>query len=290
MATNPYFSSNYYATTKDQVLIDNLIVESIKIYGIDVKYIPRTFINYDQLLGEDQSSLFDNYYTIEMYVKSLDGFEGDGGFISKFGFEIRDEISLTVSKTRWNQLISGPTPPSDLNPRPMEGDIILLPTIVDKAGRLFEIYYVNREEIYYQLGNLYTYELKCRVWEQAGETFNTGDLNIDSYSDFISTTTYRMTNGFGNFTIGEIVKVQGKPEIKAEVVSWDQPNRYLEIRNQVGDMQIGMSLVGQTSNAEFDIISVVSIIDQIQADVDNNIIEENANEILDFNEKNPFVS
>lgn len=297
MTTNPYFNSNYNSLNHDQKLVNDLIIESIKIYGIDVSYIPRFFVNFDQLLGEDQSSKFTEYYDIEMYVKNVDGFGGDGTFVSQFGYEIRDEVVLSVSRTRWKELSSSlPTPstgsPSILGPRPLEGDLIRLPTVVDKAGRLFEIYHVNREEVYYQLGNLYTYELKCRAWEQAGETFDTGNINIDSYNDFISTSSYRLTNGFGNFIIGEKVIVENSsPEISAIVVSWDQPTRTIELKNLVnGDLNSTMTLVGQNSNAEFDIVSLIDIITQIQSDSDNDGIENEAIQIVDFDEKNPFSS
>ena len=106
MATNQYFSSNYFASSTDQVLTENLMIEAIKIYGIDVKYLPRNLVDYDKIYGEDDSSSFDDYYTVEMYVKNIDGFQGDGQFLSKFGIEIRDEMTFSVARKRFIQEVS----------------------------------------------------------------------------------------------------------------------------------------------------------------------------------------
>ena len=103
MATNHYF--NHYGTnTPDQRLIEDIIVESIKVYGIDVNYMPRTLVNEDKIFGEDRVSQFNDARIIEMYIKNVDGFEGEGTFVSNFGLEVRDQITLTVSRRRWTQL------------------------------------------------------------------------------------------------------------------------------------------------------------------------------------------
>src|SRR5210317_1639455 len=99
--TNLYF--NNYAFTQEQNLIENLIIESIKIYGIEVFYLPRTLVKENQLFGEVVLSKFEQAYPVEMYIKSVDGFQGDGDFLSKFGLEIRDEMVLTVSRRRFGE-------------------------------------------------------------------------------------------------------------------------------------------------------------------------------------------
>ena len=99
MATNPYFN-HYGKNTSEQRLIENLMIESIQTYGIDVQYCPRTIVNEDLLLGEDTISAYNSAHTIEMYIKSVDGFEGDGDFVSKFGLQIKDQITFTVARRR----------------------------------------------------------------------------------------------------------------------------------------------------------------------------------------------
>ena len=103
MATNQYF--NHHGTnTPENRLIENLMIESIQTYGIDVYYLPRTLNNEDTLLGEDASASYDSAHTIEMYIKTVDGFEGSGDFIAKWGLQIKDQITFTVAKRRWQEL------------------------------------------------------------------------------------------------------------------------------------------------------------------------------------------
>ena len=135
MATNPYF--NLHGTnTPEQRLIENLIIESIKTYGTDVYYCPRTLNDEDTLMGEDNTSSYNSAHTIEMYIKSVDGFEGEGDFISKFGLQIKDQITFTVAKRRWAELnVQG----EGRAESPAEGDLIYFPL----GDRLFEIKYVE---------------------------------------------------------------------------------------------------------------------------------------------------
>ena len=102
MAVNRYFQNG---SQSEQNLYESLVVESIQIHGIDVYYIPRKIIKRDFILNEDVISTFDNAFKVEMYVEQMDGFEGDGKLLEKFGFEVRDEITLRVARCRWNQLI-----------------------------------------------------------------------------------------------------------------------------------------------------------------------------------------
>ena len=133
MATNQYFN-NYGTNTPDQRLIESIIIESIKVYGIDVNYLPRTLVNEDTIFGEDRVSQFKDSRVIEMYIKNVEGFEGQGDFLSKFGLDIRDQITFTVAIRRFDQLESG-------YPRPREGDLIYFP-LGERAG-LFEIQFVQ---------------------------------------------------------------------------------------------------------------------------------------------------
>jgi len=283
VATNTYFRSNYFATDQDQALAESLITEMIYNYGIDVKYLPRDFVDFDRLYGEDDSSLFDDVYTVEMYVKNVNGFNGDGNFLSKFGIEIRDEMTFSVSRRRFTEEVlaheTGMT-------RPREGDLIAVPSIVDRRRRLFEISYVAQEEVYYQFGSLYTWELRCKTFEYTGENFETGDANIDSIEEHKLHLEVILGSGNGiDFTVGEQISVQGT-FVNAKVVSFDTVNNRVVIGSQNGDILKNQVLVGATSGAEWQVLSTR------QADSltysDTREINTEAEGIVLFDEKNPF--
>ena len=171
MATNLFF--NNFGHSGQQNLLEDLIVESIKMYGHDVIYIPRTLVKEDYLFGEDVLSKFTNSYEVEMYIKNVEGFEGEGDFLSKFNVEVRDEITFTVSKRRFGeevdlgQLIAQED--GDQAVRPHEGDLIYFPL----TEGLFEIKFVEDESVFYQMGELQMYDLKCELFEYSHEE-NTG--------------------------------------------------------------------------------------------------------------------
>jgi len=159
----------------EQRLIEDLIIESIKIYGMEIFYMPRTIVNEDLLFSEDTLSTFDDAYPIEMYIKSVDGFEGDGDFLSKFGLEIRDAVTLTVARRRFSEEIEDIETTKDIG-RPAEGDLIYLPL----NGKIFEVKFVEHESIFYQMGSLQVYDLRCELFEYSHEQLNTGIDVIDS--------------------------------------------------------------------------------------------------------------
>lgn len=170
MATNFFF--NNFQASQEQLLLENLIIESIKIYGHDIFYIPRTLNNYDDVYGADDQSSYDVAYPIEMYIKSIDGFGGDQEFLSKFGVEIRNQVVFSVSRRVFNEEVGEYT----TQVRPNEGDIIYFPL----NQRAFQVKFVNKYEMFYQLGALQTWEMTCEVFEYSGELFNTGIPEIDS--------------------------------------------------------------------------------------------------------------
>jgi hypothetical protein len=177
--TNLYF--NNHAFSGEQTLIEDLIIESIKIYGVDCYYIPRTVVDEDLVFGEDTLSKFDDAYLIEMYIKSVDGFEGEGDFLSKFNIEIRDEMVLTVSRRRFGEELFV----SDTNKqisRPAEGDLIYFPL----NNKVFEIKFVEHEAVFYQMGSLQTYDIRCELFEYSHERLDTGIAAIDSIEDAYS--------------------------------------------------------------------------------------------------------
>jgi hypothetical protein len=176
MATNFYF--NNFQNSQEQLLIENLIIESIKIYGQDMYYIPRVIMNKDDIYGADDISEYNRVYPVEFYIKSVDGFTGDGNFMSKFGLEIRDQVVFSIAQRVFYEEVG-----LDSNLlRPNEGDLIHFPL----NNKLFKIMYVNKFEMFYQLGALQTWEITCELFEYSSEKFNTGIPAIDSIQQNLS--------------------------------------------------------------------------------------------------------
>jgi len=221
--TNKYFNNFGYA--REQDLVEDLTIESIKIYGHNLKYIPKTAVKQDALFGEDTLSTYDDAVDIEMYIKNVEGFEGEGDFLSRFNLEIRDQVTFTVARKRFDQArserlttevgysyvqeeantnapsrqflstsantgmfgITLETATSEgysiTNNRPLEGDLIWFP-MVDK---LFEIKFVEHEQVFYQTGRLQTYDLRCELFTYSNERIDTGISDIDAVEDNLTT-------------------------------------------------------------------------------------------------------
>jgi hypothetical protein len=190
LTTNFYF--NNFKNSQEQILIEDLVIESIKIYGHDVYYCPRTLVAKDDIYGEDTLSQYNGSYSIDMYIRSYDSYEGDGSFLSKFNLEIRDQMTLTVSVRNFMNEIGN----LDGLARPQEGDLIYIPM----ADRLMIIKYVNKTPIFYQMGSIQMYDLVCEVFEYSSERLNTGIAAIDSIekTKSIAMETYGLltTDGF----------------------------------------------------------------------------------------------
>jgi len=180
IATNFFF--NNYQSSQEQLLLENLIIEAIRQYGEDMYYIPRKLNNYDEVYGADDQSSYENAYPIELYIKSVDGFSGDGNFMSKFGIEIRDQVIFSVARRIFNEEVGTFT----TQVRPNEGDLIYFPL----NEKCFQIKYVNKHEMFYQLGALQTWELTCELFEYSGELMNTGIPQIDSLQKKFDTNQY----------------------------------------------------------------------------------------------------
>ena len=170
MATNIFFSN--YDNTEEQQLHEELIIESIQIFGEDMFYIPRKINSYDPIYGEDAQSSYESSYLIELYIKSVDGFQGDGSFLSKMGLEIRDRVTFTVAKRTFDEEVGV----NEDQLRPNEGDLIYFPL----NKKCFQIKFVDKFQMFYPLGALPTYDLQCELFEYSGETLNTGIDEIDS--------------------------------------------------------------------------------------------------------------
>lgn len=178
MPTNPYFTQG---TANEQDLIEDLIIESLKIYGKDFLYIPRSQVSTDLIFGEDRLSKFENAYPIEMYFDNIESFAGQGAMIQKFGLLMDQSATLTVARKRWTDLI-GRFGTTHLPNRPCEGDLIYYPL----TKGLFEIKFVKHQEPFYQLGRLYTYKLDIELFQYSSEKLNTGVPEIDVFENLKS--------------------------------------------------------------------------------------------------------
>ena len=182
MALNPFFLQG---SSSEQRLVQDLINEQLKIYGVEITYIPRKFVRKQTIIEEVQSSKFDDNYSIEAYVNTYDGYSGSGDILTKFGMSLKDEVTLTISKERFEDFISPFLAAEDdgtgdsaivLSTRPREGDLIYFPL----GQRLFEVKFVEHEQPFYQLGKNYVYELKCELFEYEDEVIDTSIDEIDT--------------------------------------------------------------------------------------------------------------
>lgn len=170
MASNPYLQ--WYTNSNEQQLIDDLVVEGIRNHAHDVYYLPRTGVAKDDLLNENNINRFDSALPVEVYVKNFDGFEGEGELVSKFGFEIRNQMTLQMSIRSFEEFIK----PTTQAARPLEGDCIYIPML----EVVYQIKYINASAIMYTLGKLQSYEITCELLDYTNEQFNTGIAEIDT--------------------------------------------------------------------------------------------------------------
>jgi hypothetical protein len=179
MATNTFFN-NYNKSGNEANLLEDLVIESIRIYGVDTFYLHRSLQAVDNILNEDDLSIFDKAYEMEMYVKTVDGFGGEGDFLSKFGLQIRDQVTFTVANRTFERYAT--TEDSTLK-RPLEGDLVYFPM----NEKFFKVMHVEHESVFYQMGSLYVYDLKCELFEYSNERFETGRTEIDTFFDNYTT-------------------------------------------------------------------------------------------------------
>ena len=279
MPTNLYF--NNVTSSEEKRLINDLTEEVVKIHGIDVFYIQRKLIKEDPLLGEDVLAQFEEAYEIEMYLKSTEGFGGEGDLVSKFGLDVRDEVIFTVHKDRFNLA-------TDMD-KPLEGDLIFLP--INKG--LFEIKFVEHEQPFYQAGKNYSFDITCELYQYSEEQLETGITAIDDIEkeqsaaiDFVMT-----AGGNGAYSIDEEV-YQGvslaAATAKGTVVSWTTATRTLRANDTSGTFVAGASVYGATSSAVWSLTSYDDQALPTTPFADNLEFETEADAILDFSESNPF--
>lgn len=171
--TNFYFDT--YSNYGEQDLLHELTIEAIQQAGVDMMYIPRNINHYDELLVEDDQSSYTHAIPMAMYIKSVNGFEGDSDFFSKFGYEIRDQVEFTFAKRIWEQEVGALTGKSE----PNLGDVIYFPL----NNKLFQIKHVNYKPFFYQIGTLPSYDVTCELFEFSNELVQTGIAAIDRIRD-----------------------------------------------------------------------------------------------------------
>ena len=300
MPTNHYFNPfPAKQITNEQLLVEDLVIEAMKIYGMDVYYMPRSSRDeVDMLYGEDTLKQYVKAYPIEVYLENVTGMDGEGDFISKFGLEIRDEISLLMSRRRFKYAVGA----ANLI-RPNEGDLIYIPLVQN----FFEITFVEHENdqaMFYTLGrgrggNVYVYALKLKQFVFSDEVVDTGIEEIDEQMFDQYRRTRIGIDETGNnirFRTKEIV-YQG-PDLanataQAIVHSINYTgNNYIDVIRVQGSFVAGQSIKGNTTNAMFTMIGNsdnMITFDSVTEDVtDNFAIQTESDSIIDFTESNPF--
>ena len=178
MALNPFFLQG---SQSEQNLVQSLINEQLKIYGVEVTYIPRKIVNRSTVFEELERSKFDDNYLLEAYVDTWDGYGGQGDIMTKFGMTLKDELTVSISRERFEDFIAPfleavPDEEMIIDTRPREGDLIFFPL----GNRLFEVKFVEHEDPFYQLGKNYIYKLQCELFEYEDEVIDTGNEEIDT--------------------------------------------------------------------------------------------------------------
>ena len=302
MPRSVYFSQ---AVKSEQNLYEDLIIESLKIFGQDVYYIPRTLVSRDNILREDAASKFDDAYLIEAYIENSDGFEGAGDLYQKFGLEIRDEATFIISRRQWQNLVGVWNNTVD-SLKPKEGDLLFLPL----SNSFFEISFVEDEQPFYQLSNLPVYKMQCSLFEYNDEQFETGVSEIDAkeITNAQQTQIDLTVTGGNHFTQGEIVTqvISADPAVSVygEVQTLTKTS---DIAASITVSNIGVTgsteakdffvsntvgLTGSESNNTCFITKVHGITDITSFPADdqakNYEFEIAADNFIDFTESNPF--
>lgn len=286
MATSVYF--NNYNSSPEQRLVEDLMIETIKINGVDCYYIPN--INEsarDLLYGEDPLKKFTAAYPLELYITNVDGYEGEREFFSKFGLEIRNNMSVIVSKRSFARWV----PQTYVRPR--EGDLIYIPFFA-QTGEMYEIKYVNFSEAFYVLGNKYPYFYKLEL-EKFKYSQETIDVGIPIIDDLVPQDAYSIeltlngATGNGNFIRGESIHNTANT-VYGTVTDWNANTNIIKVTDLYGTFANNMLLRGNTSNASYTTTATPDDLkdNEIREMYDNKVIQVEADVIIDTSESNPF--
>lgn len=298
MATSQYFN-NYNSRYTEQRLVEDLIVESIKIMGFDGYYLPNdNDVARDLLYGEDPVKKFQSAFPVEFYLSEALNYTGEKEFFSKFGLEIKNHTKVIISRRSFSQRV-----PQNTFTRPREGDLIYVP-FLNGTGELYEITFADQDKDFHTLGRVipYFYELHLEKFKFSSELIATGVEEIDeSAKQATYSIELDLGAGSGNYQYGETVyqsaaNTQANATAVAVVQTWiksanTETSNTLIVSNIAGEFVEGspLRLVGATSNAQYTLSSYNPLSDNVEDDTyDNYIIEQNANSIVNFSETNPF--
>ncbi len=292
MATSVYF--NNYNSVAEQRVLEDLIVESIKIMGFDGYYLPNdNDIARDLLFGEDPVKKFQSAFPLELYLSNSLDYDGEKEFFSKFGLEIKNNVNVIVSKRSFSQRV-----PQNVFQRPREGDLIYVP-FLNGTGELYEIKFADQDKDFNTLGRKvpYFYELQLEKFKFSHELINTGVQEIDDSATFSSyTIQLNVAAGAGTYQNKEIVyqaldSTEANATVVAVVQEWNKKANTLNVTNIAGEFVPNRNIIGASSNASYLLANFDPLKDNNRDESsDNYIIENQANSIIDFSETNPFGS
>jgi hypothetical protein len=292
MPTSVYF--NNYNSRQEQNLVEDLIVESIKMMGFDAYYLPNDNDSArDLLYGEDPVKKFSSAFPLEMYLSSdPTDYIGQKDIFSKFGLEIKDDVNVLVSRRSFQQRV-----PQNTFTRPREGDLVYVP-FLNGTGELFEIKFVEQAKDFHTLGRKepYFYELYLEKFKYSQEIIDTGVADIDLVvTNNAYTQSLHVGAGAGKYIIKETVyqsssNTRNTATAVAVVQSWIPSSNTLTVTNIAGEFIVGNKpIIGASSNARFILSTFNPLKDNSYSEeYDNNLIATNANSIIDFSETNPF--
>jgi hypothetical protein len=293
MATNPYYNS-YNAKYTDQRLIEDLLVESIKLMGFDAFYLPNNNDEArDLLYGEDPVKKFATAFPLEMYLSDALSYNGEREFFSKFGLEIRNQVSVILSKRSFAQRI-----PQNAFTRPREGDLIYIP-FANGTGELYEIKFTNQNKDMMMLGRRvpFFYELELEKFKYSQEEITTGIADIDeAATNSAYNITLNLGNGVGDYMLGEIVFQSTDNTIansytSAIVQSWNHPNKELIVSNIQGEFRDGSAVYGNQSNTSRVLGNYDALLPTVKNEqYDNSYINTQSTNIISTTEINPLGS
>jgi hypothetical protein len=173
---NPYFNNYLYQPTQN--LLNDLVVEAIKSHGFDCHYLPRSIVNFNEILGEGENYNFSNTHVIECYLTNFENWGGQGDFMSKFGIQINDQAEFIVSRQRFEEELDGE------RELPQEADILYFPL----SKSFFTIKHVDYDSEFWPHGNNYIYSLKCELFDMSGEIFDLSNTEIQTEIDIFPVT------------------------------------------------------------------------------------------------------
>jgi hypothetical protein len=292
MPTSQYF--NNYGSLNEQRVIEDLIVESIKIMGFEAYYLPNNNDEArDLLFGEDPVKKFQSAFQVEVYLSSSLEYGGEREFFSKFGLEIKNTVKVVLSKRTFSQRV-----PQNTFTRPREGDLVYIP-FLNGTGELFEIKFTDQTKDFFMLGRKvpYFYELEMEKFKYSQEIISTGIADIDAVVTD-SAYTLHLNTGAGNgvYAINELVYqsadgTYANAATVAVVQSWIPSSNTLSVSNIAGEFIDGRVVIGQTSGASYTLTTFDPLNSPANKEnYDNSYINTSANSILDLSESNPFGS